>query len=100
MNPILAPRVPAIDGDGAQGLGGGVEQDVVDDGFVLEGDGGQLLRNSKHDVEIFAVEQLGLALLEPLRARQGLTLGAVPIAAAVESVALITAGLALLEVTA
>jgi hypothetical protein len=65
----------------AAGVGGGVEQDVVDDGFVLKGDDGKLLRNSKHDVEIFAVEQLGLALLEPLRARQGLALGAVAISA-------------------
>ena len=58
-----------------------MEQDVVDDRFVLKGDGGELLREGKHDVEIFAVEQLGLALLEPLRARQGLALGAVPVAA-------------------
>ena len=93
-------QVLRVGGDGGERFGGGVEQDVVDDGFVLKGDGGQLLRDGKDHMEIFAVEQLGLALLEPLRARQGLTLGAVPIAAAVESVALIAAGVALLEVTA
>ena len=74
-------QVLRVGGDGDQRFGGGVEQDVVDDRFVLKGDGGQLLRDGKDDVEVFAVEQLGLALLEPLGARQRLALGAVPIAA-------------------
>jgi len=55
---------------------------------------------NSYDVEIFAVEQLGLTLVEPLRAPQGLAFGAVPVAAAIESVALIAAGVALLYVTA
>ena len=77
----LRAQMPRIGGDGAQGLCGSVEENVVDHGFVLVSDGGNLLRNGKDDVEVRAVEKLGLALLDPLGPCQGLALGALPVAA-------------------
>lgn len=40
-------------GDGLQGFGGGVEQDVVDRCLVVMGDGGDLLRHGEDDVEVW-----------------------------------------------
>ena len=40
----LGAEVLGIGGDGAQRLGGGPEQDGVDDGLVLEGDRGDRRR--------------------------------------------------------
>ena len=50
-------------------LGGGPEQQVVDDRLVLEGDVGDLGRQREDDVEIADRQQVGLALGEPWRAR-------------------------------
>jgi hypothetical protein len=38
--------------DREHGLGGSLEQQIVEDGLVLVGDGGDLARQRKHDVEI------------------------------------------------
>ena len=70
-----------IGGNGEQGFGGGAEENVVDDLFVVEGDGGDLFGQSEDHVEVLDGQQLGGALLEPLGARQSLALGAVPVAA-------------------
>jgi hypothetical protein len=39
--------------DGDEGLGGSLEQDVVDRGLVLIGDVSDLRRQRKHDVEVW-----------------------------------------------
>ena len=94
----LGAQVPGVRGDGAQGLGRGAEQHVVDHGLVLVGDGRDLLRHGEDNVEVFDRQQFGLAIFEPFGARQRLALRAVPVPAAIEGHALITAGVALLDV--
>src|SRR5271157_21142 len=68
-------------GGGEQGLGGGVEEDSVDDFFVVEGKGGDLLGEGEDDVKVFGGQQFGSAIFEPVLARDALTLGAVAVAA-------------------
>ena len=58
----LGAQVLGIGGDRAQGLGGGAEQDVVDDGLVLVGDRRDLLRHGEDDVEVLDRQELGLPL--------------------------------------
>jgi hypothetical protein len=77
----LCAEVLGIGGDGAQGFGGGVEQDLVDRSVVVMGDGGDLLRHGEDDVEVWHGEELGLSVLKPLGTRQGLALWTVAIAA-------------------
>ena len=96
----LRTEMLGIGRDAAQGLGGGVEQDVVDRSFVVMGDGGDLLRQGEDDVEVWHCEELGSAVFEPFGARQGLALWAVAIAARVVRDALVAAGIALLDVAA
>jgi len=45
-------EVLGIGRDGDQGLGGSLEQDVVDRGLVVIGDVGDLGRQREHDVEV------------------------------------------------
>src|ERR1700687_5697165 len=70
-----------VAGDGQQGLGGGAEEDAVDNFFVVESNVGDRLGDSEDHVEVFHRQQLGLPLFEPLGARQTLALGTVPVAA-------------------
>jgi hypothetical protein len=53
-----------------KGVGGRVEQDVVDLSFVLIGDDGDLVGDREDHVEIFRIEQFSLAILDPLGAGQ------------------------------
>lgn len=96
----LATQMLGIGRDRAQGLGGGVEQDLVDHGLVLVGDRGDLRRQCEDHVEIVNGNEVGLTVFQPLRAHQGLTLRTVPVAATVEGDALMTAGVTLLDVSA
>jgi hypothetical protein len=59
-----------IRSDGAQGFGRRLEENAVDYLLVLVGDGGNLFRHRKDNVEVLAVEQLGLAVSDPLRTGQ------------------------------
>jgi len=77
-----------------------VEENPVDHFFVLIGEGGNLLRHGEDDVEILDGEEFGLAVLEPLGAGEGLARGALAIAAAMISGALVAAGVTLLQVAA
>src|SRR4051812_2541296 len=70
-----------IGGNGEEGFGGGVEEDVVDEFAVVEGDGGDRLGESEDHVEVLGGQQFGHALLQPFGARQALALGTVPVAA-------------------
>jgi hypothetical protein len=55
-----------IGSDGAQGFGRGLEENTVDHLLVLVGDGGNLFRHRKDNVEVLTVEQLCLAVSDPL----------------------------------
>src|SRR6202790_14312 len=91
----LAPRVqngepadlraePArIGGQNGHGFEGGLEQDRVDDGLILEGNGPDGWGQREHDMEIGNRQQLGLAVGEPGLSRRRLTLWTMPIAAGV-----------------
>src|SRR5882762_9139795 len=72
-----------IGGDLTQRLRRRSEQDIVDDGLVLEGDDLDLLGHREHDVEVGHVEQFGLTVREPLGARETLALWATFVAARV-----------------
>jgi hypothetical protein len=56
-----------IGSDGAQGIGHGTKQDVVDDLFVLVSDGSDLFGDGEDDMEIVCRENFGYSLLDPLR---------------------------------
>ena len=68
-----------IGSDGLQGLGGGVEQDVVDGRFVLESDGSDFVWYCEHDVEVLGVEQFRAAVGQPLCTSERLAFWAVPV---------------------
>ena len=61
----LGAEVFGIGGDGLQCFRSGVEEDVIHYLLVLVGDRGNLLRHSEDDMEVGAVEQLSLAILDP-----------------------------------
>lgn len=96
----LSTEVLGIGTDGAQRLRGGGEEHVVEQRPILKGDGGDRFGQGEHDMEILTLEQFRLALLEPRRARQGLTLRTVSVPAAIVSDALMLAAIALFDVTA
>jgi len=73
----------------AQGLGGGVKQDVVDHGFILVGDRGDRLGQRKDHMEVVNGNEVCLAISQPLRTDQRLAFRTVPVAATVESNTLI-----------
>ena len=58
-----------------------MEENAVDDFFVVEGDGGDGLGEGEDDVEVLGGQQFGSPILEPVFARQALALGAVAVAA-------------------
>src|SRR5215469_16845858 len=89
-----------IRSDGAQGFGGGTEEDAVDRLFVLIGEGGNLLRQGEDDVEILGFQKFGLPVFQPLGAGQGLTFGTVSVGARVIGWALVAAAVTLLQMTA
>ena len=56
--------------DRAQGLGGGVKQDVVDYGLILICNRGDRLGQRKDHMEVFHGKEVGLAIFQPLRTDQ------------------------------
>lgn len=66
----LGAEMLGIGGDGAQRLGGGAEQQTVDERLVLVRNGRNGLRQREDDVKVLRVEQLGAAILQPLRSGQ------------------------------
>ena len=69
--------------DGDEGLGGSLEQDVVDRGLILIGDVSDLRRQREHNVEVWDRQQLGLTRSEPFPRGGSLAFGAVPVTAGV-----------------
>ena len=89
-----------VGGDRQHGLGRRLEQQVVDDRLVVEGDVGDLGRQREDDVEVSDRQQVGLALGQPGARGGALALGAVPVAAAVVGDPPVAAVLAGLDMTA
>ena len=58
--------------DGDERLGRSLEQDVVDDGLVLVGDGADLDRQREHHMVVRHGQQLGLAIGQPFLGRGAL----------------------------
>jgi len=96
----LRAQMVWIGGDLTQRLRRRSEQDIVDDGLVLEGDDLDLRGHREHDVEVGHVEQFGLTVREPLGARETLALWATFVAARVVRDALMATIAARLDVTA
>jgi len=96
----LGTQVLGIGRDGAQGIGCGSKEQVVDDSLVLISDRGDLLRECEDDVEVRTVQKLGLSIFDPLSPCERLTLWAMPVATAVVSDAPMLAGIASLNVAA
>ena len=65
----LRTQMLGIGGDGAQRLGGDIEQQAVDHGLVVIGDGADRRRQGEHHVVVVHRQQFGLAGLEPALAR-------------------------------
>src|SRR6266850_598221 len=98
--PNLGAEMPGIGSDDAQRLGGGGEQDAIDDGLIVESDLGDWRRHGEDDVEVRHRQQLGLSVGQPLGTRQSLALRAVPVAAGIVGDAELAAAVALFDVTA
>src|SRR3546814_8609591 len=64
-------------------IGRRLEQQVIDERLVVEGDRGDLGRQREHDVEIADREEVGLAGLEPGACSSALAPRAMPVAATV-----------------
>ena len=79
----LGAEVFGIGGNGAQGFGGGAEENAVDHFLVLVRDGGNLFRQREDDMEVLGVEELGVAMFDPLRPRERLAFRAVAISTGV-----------------
>ena len=98
--PDAGAEVLGVGGDGDQGLGGGFQQQVIDDRLVMIGDVGDRPRQGEDDMEIGHGQQLGLAVGQPLLGRHGLALRAVPVTAGVVGDAQVRAVLAAFDMAA
>ena len=96
----LATKVPWIRGNGLQRRGHRIEQDRIDDGFVVEGDLCRLRRHREHEVEVRHRQQIGLAICQPLITRCGLALRAMSVATGIIRGTAMAAVFAGLEMTA
>ena len=77
----LGAQVFGISADDEQGLRGGPEQDAVELSFVLIGNRCNLFWYCEDHVEVLRVQELGLAIFEPLSAGKGLAFWAMAVAA-------------------
>ena len=77
----LGTEVSRIAGDLKQGLGAGMEEQVVDEPFVLQRERGQFPRQSEHGMDVARGQQFPLARLEPASARVALASWAMAISA-------------------
>jgi hypothetical protein len=82
-NSNASAEVLGVGRDRDQRLGGGLEQDVVDDGLILIGDVADRRRQREDHVIVWHGQQLGFAVGEPLLRGRALALRTMPIAAAV-----------------
>ena len=77
----LGTEMPWIMSDFKQGLGAGLEEQVVDQPLVLQGERGQFPRQCEDGVHIASGQQFALARLEPASTRVALASWAMPISA-------------------
>jgi hypothetical protein len=110
MQQVLAPRMQdcnkanvstkmfGISSNGAQCLGCGLEQDVVDHRLVLKRDGCNFLWDGEDHVEVFDRQKFSLTILKPLVTRKRLALWAMSISAAVVGDTVVATGITLLYV--
>src|SRR5215471_21357154 len=81
--PDAGAEMLGVGRDGDQGLGGGLEQQVIDDRLVVIGDVGDRSGQGEDDMEVGHGQKFGLAVGQPLLRSNSLALGAVPVAAGV-----------------
>jgi hypothetical protein len=81
--PDAGAEVLGVGRDGDQGLGGGFEQQVIDDRLVVIGDVGDRSRQGEDNMEIGHGQQFNLAVGQPLLGSGGLALRAMPVAAGI-----------------
>jgi hypothetical protein len=79
----VCPQVTRIAGNFLQGLRAGAEQEIIEDLLVLQRQMGELVRQSKDNVDIGDGQQFILPSQDPLIASAALTLWAMAIATAV-----------------
>src|SRR5439155_25991405 len=79
----LGSQVAWIAGDLQQSWSTGVEQQVVDQPFILQCEWSKFPRQGEDDVHVAGGQQLAFPRLEPAPAGVALTLGAVPVSARV-----------------
>src|SRR5580704_6434472 len=96
----LSSQMLGVGRDGLQGIGGGLEEDAIDNLLVLVGDGGDLLWHGEHNMKILDVEKLGLTILDPLHPGQTLAFWTVSIPATIEGIPLMATMIATFEVAA
>ena len=88
------PEARSVGCDGQQGLGGRIEQQGVDLGLVVVGDGTDRRWQGEDDVVIVHRQQIGLARVQPTPCCSGLALRAMPVAARVVGDLILPAGFA------
>ena len=79
----LGAEMFGIASDGEEGCGTGLQQEMVQEFLVLQGERRQFMRKGKDNMDVARGEKLLTTRFEPTVASVGLTLRAVPIAAAV-----------------
>lgn len=68
-------------GDAGERLGRGPEQQAIDGGLVLEGDGGDRRRQGEDEMVVGHGQQIGLPVREPVLRRRALAARAAAVAA-------------------
>jgi len=95
--PNLGSEVLRVGSDGGQSFGRLSEENAVDHFLVLGGDSGNLFGHGEYDMKVGHLEKLGLSVLNPTCPGKGLTFWAMAVAAAVETIPLVTALIAAFE---
>ena len=80
----VGPQVTRISGYLEQGLRTGAKQEVIEDLLVLQRQWGELVRQSKDNVDIGDRQKFTLPSQDPLVASATLTLGAMAIATTIK----------------
>src|SRR5260370_14889595 len=70
----LGAQMLGIGSDGGQGLGGGSEQNAVDEIFVLISNGSDRFGNREDDMKIVRLENFGCSFFHPLGTSGALSL--------------------------
>ena len=96
----LGTEVFGVGCNGAERFRGGTKKDRVDDFLVLEGDGGDLLRDGKDNVVVGNRQELSHARFKPFGSSQGLAFRAAPVAAGVVEVPLMGTQVTLIHMAA